>query len=77
MPQRVSEISCFSNFDIACMQALRQLGWHTGSMNDPKLHTDGREFAHFVENYMRRPMIRSGYQIVKVAHVEKRRHEVE
>lgn len=72
MPQRVSEISAFTNLDIACMHALRELGWHDGTLADPKLHQDGQEFAHYVEKYLRRPKARGAYRLVRVAHVPMR-----
>jgi len=62
MPRRVSEISCFSNFDIACAFALRSLGYNDSKTEN--LMVDGRDFARYVEAYCRRPMVRFSMTIV-------------
>jgi len=63
MPQRVSEISCFSNFDIACAMALKKLGYRDLPVG--MLMLEGREFARYTEAYCRRPMVRFSMKIVQ------------
>lgn len=62
MSRKVSEISCFTNFDIACAFALKNLGYNNSEMN--RLMVDGRDFARYAEAYCRRPPVRSSVAIV-------------
>jgi len=76
MPKKVSSISCFSQFDIACSFALRDLGYFgppSPSDSTVRIMGAGTKLAERIEGYCRRSSFQLAWVSAKIWDIKRRR----